>query len=89
MKDETPIYISASGHFGNQSHTLVKSYAESLGFEYMSASEKDDFIINVGKFLKEEMSDKPMLFEVFVTTENEIKGDKNKPPRDGLKKNDT
>lgn len=86
FEDETPIYISASGHFGNQSHTLVKSYAESLGFEYMSASEKDDFIINVGKFLKEEMSDKPMLFEVFVTTENEIKGDKNKPPRDGLKK---
>lgn len=40
FEDETPIYISASGHFGNQSHTLVKSYAESLGFEYMSASEK-------------------------------------------------
>lgn len=86
FESETPTFISAGGHFGNKSHTLVKSYAENLGFEYMSATCKEEFIANVENFLKNEMSQKPILFEVFVTTENEIKGDKNKPPKGGLKK---
>ena len=84
--DETPQYISAGGHFGNISHTLVKYYAESLGFEYFSAMNKDEFISNSKRFLSSEMFDKPILFEVFLSTPDEIKGDKNKPARDGLKR---
>ena len=52
----------------------------------MSATNKEEFIANAGRFLKDETTTKPILFEVFVTTENEIKGDKNKPPKDGLKR---
>lgn len=84
--DETPQYISAGGHFGNISHTLVKFYAESLGFEYFSAMNKDEFISNSTRFLCSEMLNKPILFEVFLSTPDEIKGDKNKPARDGLKR---
>lgn len=84
--DETPKFISAGGHFGNMSQSLVKSYAENLGFEYISACNKTDFIANSKRFLHEEMLDKPILFEVFLSTENEIQGDKNKPARAGIKK---
>lgn len=41
--DDTDKFIAAKGHFGNQSKTLVRSYAENLGFEYLTASNKDEF----------------------------------------------
>ena len=84
--DETPLFISAGGHYGNMSRTLVKDYAENLGFEYLSASCKEEFVVNSKRFLCYDMLEKPILFEVFVTTANEILGDKNKPAREGIKK---
>lgn len=86
FEDETPTFISAGGHYGNMSPTLVKSYAENLGFKYMTASTKEEFIANAGTFLQKEMSERPILFEVFIKTENEIQGDKNKPAKDGIKR---
>ena len=38
--DEADRYISAAGHFGNQSSELVKHYAKDLGFKYLSAQIK-------------------------------------------------
>src|SRR5690606_14594693 len=49
--DEADEYIAAGGHFGNKSPVLVRHYAETLGFEYISASDKDGFEQNVGHFL--------------------------------------
>lgn len=84
FNDETPLFISAGGHFGKMSRTLVKDYAENLGFEYLTASNKDEFITNSVKFLQCKNIEKPILFEVFVDTENEINGDKNIPAK-GMK----
>ena len=39
---DADFYMAASGHYGNKSHTLVKSYAENLGFKYITASNKDE-----------------------------------------------
>lgn len=63
-------YHAAGGHFGNKSKTLVKGYAQSLGFEYISASSKDEYEKVYERFFTKEMTDKPMLFEVF-TNDNE------------------
>ena len=38
-EDANP-FMAAAGHFGKQSATLVRNYAESLGYRYLSASNK-------------------------------------------------
>ena len=68
---DTEKYISAGKHFGNQSRTLVKHYTQNLGFEYFSASDKEDFEQVYERFLTPEITDRPMLFEVFTTIDNE------------------
>ena len=69
--DEADKYIAAAGHYGNKSNLLVKNYAENLGYEYITASNKEEFNNVVEKFLSPENNDKPMLFEVFTETEDE------------------
>jgi len=69
--DEADLYIAAGGHFGNKSRRLVKHYAEDLGFEYMSAENKEEYLANLNRFVTAEMTDRPMLFEVFTTSEDE------------------
>ena len=64
-------YIAAGGHFGSQSSTLVKHYAEDLGFKYMSAFSKEDFYNVYESFITPFNQDKPVIFEVFTTPENE------------------
>lgn len=64
-------YMAAAGHYGNQSKDLVKHYAEDLGFEYMSASSKDEFNSVYQRFVTADMTDKPMLFEVFTDSKDE------------------
>ena len=63
-------YFAADGHYGKKSKSLVKHYAEDLGFYYLSADNKKDFIKNVEKFIGES-SNKPIIFEVFTTPEDE------------------
>ena len=64
-------YMAAAGHFGNQSKDLVKHYAEDLGFEYLTADSKDSYLKNVDRFLTPEVTDRPMLFEVFTDSKDE------------------
>ncbi|GGI71402.1 2-succinyl-5-enolpyruvyl-6-hydroxy-3-cyclohexene-1-carboxylate synthase [Shewanella hanedai] len=64
-------FVAAAGHFGNKSKTLIKNYAENLGFEYFSASNKDEFEAVYQRFLNNSVTDKPMLFEVFTESDNE------------------
>ena len=64
-------YIAAAGHYGKQSHELLKHYAEDLGFTYLAASNKEEFLQNVKVFTDAKMTDKPILFEVFTDTEDE------------------
>ena len=64
-------YISAKNHFGHQSPTLVRHYAEDLGYEYLSASDKDEFERIYFRFVTPELTEKPMVFEVFTLVEDE------------------
>jgi 2-succinyl-5-enolpyruvyl-6-hydroxy-3-cyclohexene-1-carboxylate synthase len=64
-------YVAAAGHFGNKSFDLVKHYATDLGYEYLSASNKETFLANVDRFLTPEITDKPMIFEIFTAPEDE------------------
>ena len=63
--DDVNPYISAAGHFGNQSRTLVRDYAKNLGFNYLTASTKDEFLKNMNEFLNPKIS-KSYVFEVFT-----------------------
>lgn len=68
---EADRFIAAAGHFGNKSHRLVRHYAEDLGYEYLSAGNKEDFLKHLDRFLTPELTDRPMLFEVFTADEDE------------------
>lgn len=65
-------YVAAAGHYGKSSEVLVKHYAEDLGFMYLKASGKDEFIDNMKVFVSENMMEKPIVFEVFLQTDSEI-----------------
>lgn len=69
--DETDNFIAAAGHYGNQSPQLVKHYAENLGFDYMSATNKDDYLKVMEKFVTSETTEKPILLEVFTNSSEE------------------
>ena len=69
--DDADAYMAAAGHYGNKSPKLVKHYAEDLGFEYMSASSKEEFLANMERWLLPELTDRPMLFEVFTASRDE------------------
>lgn len=64
-------YIAAARHYGNKSEKLIKHYATDLGFEYITASNKQDFLTNVDRFLTSELTSRPILFEVFTDSQDE------------------
>ena len=64
-------YVAASGHYGNKSRALVKNYATGLGYEYLSASNKEEFLGNIDKFINGGPTTNPILFEVFTDSEDE------------------
>ena len=51
----------------------MKSFAENLGFEYLSASNKEEFEASYTRFVSEELTDKPMVFELFPEADSEVK----------------
>lgn len=65
-------FIAAGGHYGNKSRSLVRHYAEDLGFEYLTASNKEEYIENIGRFITPQLTDKPMIFEVFTNDADEV-----------------
>lgn len=65
------LFVSAGGHFANQSKELVKHYAQDLGFEYLQASSKEEFLQQYERFVTPELSPKPMLFEIIISTEGQ------------------
>jgi len=64
-------FTAAKGHFACQSKTLVKNYAENLGFEYLTASNKEEFAKVYERFITPEVTERPMLFEIFTDTKDE------------------
>lgn len=64
-------YMAAAGHFGNKSHELIQHYAQDLGYEYLTAQNKEEYIKNLDRFTTPELTEKPMIFEVFTNSEDE------------------
>lgn len=54
-----------------KSNLLVKNYAENLGYEYLTASNKDEFKASMGRFLMDDIAEKPILIEVLTETDDE------------------
>ena len=69
--NEANMYSAAGGHFGNKSRSLVKHFAEDLGFEYLCANGKNEFNDSVVKFISPSIGDKSIIFEVFTEHEDE------------------
>ena len=69
--DDIDKFTAAKGHFACQSKTLVKDYAENLGFEYLTASNKEEFAEVYKRFISKELTERPMLFEIFTDTKDE------------------
>lgn len=69
--DEANNFMAAMGHYGNKSSELVKHYAQDLGFEYLVASNKEEFKRGLERFVVPEITDKPILFEIFTEYQNE------------------
>lgn len=66
-------FVAAAGHYGNKSSTLIKNYAENLGFEYLSANNKEEFETVYQRFLEPSITERSMIFEVFTDSEDESK----------------
>ena len=64
--EDTDKYIAAYGHNGKQSPSLVKGISESLGFRYISAHSKEEFIQKHSDFISEKNSECPIVFEAFT-----------------------
>lgn len=64
-------YMAAYGHYGKKSHNLVRHYAEDLGFEYMCAESKEEYLEQIDDFLNTEKKEHPVLFEIFTDSKNE------------------
>lgn len=64
-------YIAARGHYGKQSKDLIKHYSEDLGFTYLSAKNKDEYLKKSEIFLNPKATDKSIIFEVFTNSDDE------------------
>lgn len=70
--EDTNTYLAAAGHFGKQSPDLVKHYVQDLGMEYFAARNKEEYTELSKRFLLPEITERAMLFEVFVDREEDL-----------------
>lgn len=71
LGEEADEFVAAAGHYGNKSKNLVRHYATDLGYEYLTADNKEDFLAVIDRFLIPEITDRPMLLEVFTERSDE------------------
>lgn len=71
LGDAADKFVAAGGHYGKKSPTLIKAYAESLGFEYYTASNKEEFLKVYKEFFSGTSAKASMIFEVFTNTVDE------------------
>ncbi len=69
--EEADVFIAASGHYGSKSKSLVRHYAEDLGFDYFQASSKEEFLSVCDEFVSGENRSKSVIFEVFTESKLE------------------
>ncbi|MEE3694141.1 thiamine pyrophosphate-binding protein [Campylobacter sp. CLAX-22107-21] len=71
LKDKADEFVSAKGHYGKKSKTLIRDYAKALGFTYMSAENKDEFLAMYEDFLEDKPKENPIIFEIFINSIDE------------------
>ena len=69
--DDADKYIAAAGHFGNKSRSLIKNYVQDLGYEYLSATTKEEFICVCEHFTSRTITKKPIVLELFTDSKDE------------------
>lgn len=69
--DDADQYMAAAGHFGNKSNKVICHYAEDLGYEYLAASTCNEFEKCIDRFTTCELTEKPIIFEVFTNSTDE------------------
>ena len=69
--DNADKYMAAAGHYGAKSKDLVRHFAQDLGFQYLSATNKEEFIVSLDSFASSKVVEKPMILEVFTNHEDE------------------
>ena len=74
FQEEADKYMAAAGHYGNKSKTLIKHYVEDLGFEYLTASTKEEFCEAMKRFTIPVLTEHSMVFEVFTDSKDESDG---------------
>lgn len=68
--EDANAFMAAAGHFGHKSPDLVKHYSLDLGYMYLSASNKEEFL-EAMKIFCEEKIEKTIIFEVFTDSKDE------------------
>lgn len=69
--EDADAFMAAAGHFGNKSQTLIKHYAEDLGYKYLSAHNKQEYLTAIESFLDPDYQEKSIVFEVFTDSRDE------------------
>ncbi len=69
--EEANSYMAACGHFGDKSNELLCHYAEDLGYEYLTASTKEEYLEVMCRFLDPSLTENPIIFEVFTDSKDE------------------
>ncbi len=64
-------FVAAGGHYGNKSRELVRHYAQDLGFDYLSAADKHEYMKVAESFWSPVKRSKPLILEVFTDEECE------------------
>lgn len=65
-------YVAAEGHNGNKSKDLIKHYSEDLGYMYIKAENKEEYLSQLDVFLDETIK-QSIIFEVFTDYKDETK----------------
>ncbi len=68
-------FIAAGGHFEEKAPGLTKHYVEDLGFEYISAHNKDEFLNVIDYFVNPKIYDRPVFLEVIVDYHDDCKAE--------------
>lgn len=72
QQEKVPKFIAASGHYCTNPKLVIQSYIEALGYRYLCARSKEEYLHNLSIFFAKD-SDKPVVFEIIYDYENDLK----------------
>ena len=64
-------FMAAEGHNGNKNPKFLRHIAEDLGYEYLTASTKEDYLKALKLFTNPSLTNKPMVLEIFTDPQTE------------------